>query len=39
MDTYKIEPISFLCTWLEEFDLSICEGPIKTLIPHIADAK
>ena len=38
MNTHKIEPVILLCTWLEEFDFSICKCSEKTLIPDIAHA-
>ena len=38
MDTDEIEPILFLCTWLKELDLSIFEGVVEPLVPHIAYA-
>ena len=36
MDGYQIEPVLFLCTWLEELDLSGLKGLIKSFISHVA---
>lgn len=38
MYTNEIEPILFLCAWLEEFDISRLKGSVEPLISHIAQA-
>ena len=38
MYTHEIEPIIFLSSWLVELDLSVTEGPKKTLVPDVAHA-
>ena len=38
MDTDKIEPILFLCAWLEEFDISSFKGSMEPLISHVTQA-
>lgn len=38
MDTDEIEPILFLCAWLEEFDISRFKGSMEPLISHVAQA-
>lgn len=36
MNTHKIEPITLLCTRLEELDLAVSESPEKAFITNVA---